>query len=106
VAPRDPEAGVGGTGGARGGPRSGRSAAAEEHLRNAEEAYRAGNHLRQIAEADLALHADPRSVRAKYLVGDGLLKSGDLDRGCKYLRELKRNTMARDRARTGGCPGE
>jgi hypothetical protein len=97
----------GGTGGSGRGPRSaGRSAAAEEHLRNAEEAFRAGNHLRQIAEADIALRADPRSARARYLVGDGLLKSGDLDRGCKYLRELKRNPMARDRARAGGCPGD
>ena len=96
-----------GGGGVRGGSRaSGRSAVAEEHLRNAEDAFRAGNHLRQIAEADLALHADPRSARAKYLVGDGLLKTGDLDRGCRYLRELKRNPGARERARAGGCPGD
>jgi serine/threonine protein kinase len=104
-APRELEGGTGGSG--RGGPRTpARNAAAEEHLRNAEEAFRAGNHLRQIAEADIALRADPRSARARYLVGDGLLKTGDLDRGCKYLRELKRNPMARDRARAGGCPGD
>lgn len=101
---REPE---GSGGGVRSAPRAaGRNAAAEEHLRNAEEAFRAGNHLRQIAEADIALRADPRSARARYLVGDGLLKTGDLDRGCKYLRELKRNPMARERARAGGCPGD
>jgi serine/threonine protein kinase len=104
-APREPEGGT--SGGTRNGSKSaGRNPAAEEHLRNAEEAFRAGNHLRQIAEADIALRADPRSARARYLVGDGLLKTGDLDRGCKYLRELKRNPTARDRARTGGCPGD
>jgi serine/threonine-protein kinase len=107
AAPRPARESEGGPAGSVRGPRAaGRNAAAEEHLRNAEEAFRAGNHLRQIAEADVALRADPRSARARYLVGDGLLKTGDLDRGCKYLRELKRNPMARDRARAGGCPGD
>jgi hypothetical protein len=76
------------------------------HLRNAESAFRANNLLRQVAEADLALRADPRSVRARYLLGDALIKSGDLDRGCAYLRQLKRNPQARQRARAAGCPGD
>jgi hypothetical protein len=82
------------------------NAAAEEHLRNAEDAFRSNNQLKQLAEADLALRADPRSARAKYLLGDALIKSGDLDHGCTYLRALKRNQLAHDRARAAGCPDD
>ena len=81
------------------------NADADEHLRGAEDALRASNSLRQLAEADLALRADPNSVRAKYLLGDALIKSGDLDRGCEYLRALRRNAAARERWRSAGCPG-
>lgn len=80
------------------------SAIALAHLRNAEQALRANNRLRQLAEADLALRADPRNQRAKYLLGDALIKTGAIDRGCKYLRELKRNSAAQTRAREAGCP--
>jgi serine/threonine-protein kinase len=79
---------------------------ADEHLRSAEDAFRASNRLRQLAEADLALRADPRSARAKYLLADALLKGGDLDRGCAHLRALKRSAQARARARIAGCPGD
>jgi serine/threonine-protein kinase len=79
---------------------------ADEHLRSAEDAFRANNRLRQLAEADLALRADPRSARAKYLLADALLKGGDLDRGCAHLRAIKRNSQARARARVAGCPGD
>jgi eukaryotic-like serine/threonine-protein kinase len=82
------------------------SSAAAEHLRSAEIALRAGNHLKQVAEAHLALIADPRSARARYLLGDALIKSGDLDRGCAYLHELTRNRAARARARAAGCAGD
>jgi serine/threonine protein kinase len=88
------------------GPAPVRNARAEEHLRNAEDAFRRNNQLKQLAEADLALRADPRSVRAKYLLGDALLKGGDLDRGCAYLHALKRNQVAHDRARAAGCPDD
>jgi serine/threonine protein kinase len=83
-----------------------RNAVAEEHLRNAEDAFRDGNRLRQLAEADLAQRADPRSVRAKFLLGDALIKNGDLDRGCATLHALKGIQMAQDRARAAGCPGD
>ena len=83
-----------------------RNPAAEEHLRNAEDALRSGNPLKQLAEADLALRANARSVRAKFLLGDALIKAGDLDRGCAYLHALKRNQGAQDRARAAGCPGD
>jgi cytochrome c-type biogenesis protein CcmH/NrfG len=83
-----------------------RNPAAEEHLRNAEDASRGNNQLRQLAEADLALRADPRSVRARFLLGDALIKAGDLDRGCAYLRALKRVRVAHDRALAAGCPGD
>jgi hypothetical protein len=75
-----------------------------EHLKNAEDAMKQGNRLRQLAEADLALKADPRSVRAKYLLGDALIKGGDLDRGCAYLRQLGRNSLAVARAGVAKCP--
>jgi serine/threonine protein kinase len=79
---------------------------AEEHLRNAEQALHEDNPLRQLAEADLALRADPRGVRAKFLLADALLKSGDLDRGCAYLRAIKYLAAARTRAHAAGCPGD
>ena len=84
----------------------GPNADAEAHLRGAEDAFRVNNQLKQLAEADLALRADPRSVRARYLLGDALIKGGDLDRGCSQLRALTRYDPARERARTAGCPGD
>jgi cytochrome c-type biogenesis protein CcmH/NrfG len=74
------------------------------HLKKAEAALRAGNRLGQLAEADLALEADPRNVRAKYLLADALIQGGDLDRGCKYLRALGRNPLAVARAKSAKCP--
>jgi len=70
----------------------------------AEAAQRAGNRLRQIATADAALQLDPRNTRATLLLADGLLATGDRDRGCKYLRDLGRNPTARSRAAQAGCP--
>ena len=83
-----------------------RNPAAEEHLRAAEDALRGANTLRQLAEADLALRADPRSARARYLLGDALIKSGDLDHGCNYLAAIRQVAAARARARAAGCPGD
>lgn len=82
------------------------NAEAMRHVVAAEEAMRTGNRLRQIAEADAALRTDPHNLRARYLLGDGLIATGDLDRGCKYLRDLGRNPTARARARQAGCPGD
>jgi hypothetical protein len=87
-------------------PAAGRNAAAEEHLRSAEDGFRDGKPLKQLAEADLALRSDPSSARARFLLADALIKAGDLDRGCAYLRALKRYPLARDRARRAGCPGD
>lgn len=75
-----------------------------EHLKAAEDAMKQGNRLRQLAEADLALQAEPKSARAKYLLADALIKGGDLDRGCAYLRELGRNPLAVARASVAKCP--
>jgi serine/threonine protein kinase len=83
-----------------------RNPVADEHLRNAEDALRAGAQLKQLTEADLALRADPRNVRARYLLGDALIKSGDLERGCNSLRALTRYPLAQQRRRTAGCPGD
>ncbi len=81
-----------------------RNLEAAAHLKNAEAAVRAGNRLGQLAEADLALKADPRNVRAKYLLADALIQGGDLDRGCKYLRALGRNPLAVARGKSAKCP--
>jgi serine/threonine protein kinase len=83
-------------------PRS--KAEAARHLAAAEEAVRAGNRMKQLTEADLALRADPRSVRAKFLLGDALINYGDTDKGCKYLRELKGNATAKARMAAAACP--
>ncbi|MDB4957746.1 MAG: serine/threonine protein kinase [Myxococcales bacterium] len=80
------------------------SSEAAKHLAAAEQAKQAGKNFRQLIEADAALHADPHSVRARFLLGDALLTSGDLARGCKYLRDLGRNSAALARAHSAGCP--
>jgi eukaryotic-like serine/threonine-protein kinase len=68
--------------------------AAERALAEAETAKRSGNRLRWVNQADLALRLDPTSTRAKLLLAEGLIAYGDLDHGCKYLRELGRNPTA------------
>jgi thioredoxin-like negative regulator of GroEL len=73
-------------------------------LADAEDAQRRGNRLRQIVKAAAALDKDPRNVRARLILADGLIADGDLDRGCKYLRDLGRNPTARARAAKAGCP--
>ncbi|MDQ3334379.1 MAG: serine/threonine protein kinase [Myxococcota bacterium] len=68
----------------------------EEHLRKAEEALRSKNMMGQLTQADLALQADPRNQRAKYLYGDALIKYGQTDKGCRYLRAAgKKNPACR-----------
>jgi hypothetical protein len=37
---------------------------------------------------------------------DALIKAGDLDRGCKYLRQLGTNRRAIARARQAACPSD
>jgi cytochrome c-type biogenesis protein CcmH/NrfG len=72
-------------------------------VRDAEAAAQANQTLRQLSAADLALRADPDNVRARYLLGDALIKSGDIEKGCKYLAGLKRVATAHARARAAGC---
>jgi serine/threonine-protein kinase len=70
----------------------------------AEQAKKSRNLVRWVFKADAALQLDPRNVRARFLLADGLIASGDLDRGCKYLRDLGKNPTARARANQAGCP--
>lgn len=83
-----------------------RNSEAAAHLRDAEDAFQSHQTLRQLAAADLALRADPGNLRARYLLGDALIKGGDLENGCKYLAAIKRMAAARVRARAAGCPGD
>jgi serine/threonine-protein kinase len=79
----------------------------DQLLREAEDAYR--NHLppiKQFAAAESVLRADPHNARARYLAGDALIKSGDIENGCKYLAVLRRDGAARERARVAGCPSD
>jgi len=75
-----------------------------EYLRIADEARQSGEFLRQVLHADLALKADPSNVRAKFLLGDGLISTQDFEKGCKYLRALTRYPAAQTRANAAGCP--
>jgi hypothetical protein len=77
----------------------------EEQLRLAEAAKQSGDFLNQIKYADAARRVDPHNVRARFLLGDGLIASQDFDRGCKYLRALTRYPPAQARAKDAGCPG-
>ncbi|HEY1548839.1 MAG TPA: serine/threonine-protein kinase [Kofleriaceae bacterium] len=66
----------------------------DKYLAEAEAAKQSGNRMRWVSQADSALRLDPTSVRAKLLLAEGLIAYGDLDHGCKYLRELGRNPAA------------
>ncbi len=74
------------------------------HLEAAEAAHRAGNRLRQLAEADLAVQLEPKNVRAIYLLADALIQGGDLEGGCARLRGLGRVRAAVARRKSAGCP--
>jgi len=76
------------------------------HLAEAERARRAGNRLRQLAEADAALERDARHVRARFLMGEALLETGDVANGCRYLRSAKRIAEARALLASGRCPAD
>jgi eukaryotic-like serine/threonine-protein kinase len=75
-------------------------------IAEAEEAKKARNLVRWVMKADAALQLEPRNVRARFLLADGLIASGDLDRGCKYLHDLGKNPTARARANQAGCPSD
>ncbi len=77
-----------------------------QHLAAAEDAKRTGNRLREIAEADAVLRLDPHHVRARILIADGLLATGSIDSGCKYLRSLGRNPTALAMAKAASCPSD
>jgi serine/threonine-protein kinase len=78
--------------------------ALEGHLKAAEAARRARNRLKQLAEADAALQVEPKSTRARFLLGEALLETGDAANGCKYLRQAKRVSEARALLASGRCP--
>ena len=66
----------------------------EEHLKKAEAALRTNQLMTQLTQADLALQADPRNARAKFLYGDALIKYGQTDKGCRYLRSVGKQNRA------------
>jgi serine/threonine-protein kinase len=68
------------------------------------ESLRRSNPLRAMAIADAVLQIEPRNARAKLLIADVLIASGDRDNGCKHLRDLGKNPTARTRAAQAGCP--
>jgi serine/threonine-protein kinase len=75
-----------------------RHARALRRIHAAEAARRAGNNLRQFAEAEEALRLEPQNRRAQELVGEALVKSGDREQGCAFLRAAPRTAAAL------GCP--
>ncbi|MEO8840829.1 MAG: serine/threonine-protein kinase [Kofleriaceae bacterium] len=84
----------------------GRKAQIELHLANALAAQQAGKHMTQVTQAHAAYLLDPKNPRAVLLLADGLLAEGDLEHGCKYLRELPRNPVAQQRMRSASCPAD
>jgi aminoglycoside phosphotransferase (APT) family kinase protein len=79
---------------------------AGRHLAAAEAARRAGKALTQLAEADAALALEPGNVRARYLVGDALLVSGDTPRACAEFARIPRYAAARKAMESVGCPSD
>jgi serine/threonine-protein kinase len=84
----------------------GRKAQIDQHLSNALAAQKAGKHMTQVTQAHAAYLLDPKNPRAVLLLADGLLAEGDLEHGCKYLRELPRNPVAQQRMRSASCPAD
>ena len=72
---------------------------AERALAEAEAAKRSGNRMRWVNQADIALRLEPSSTRAKLLLAEGLIAYGDLEHGCKYLRELGHEPAAQRMAK-------
>lgn len=70
----------------------------DKHLEAAEEAYRTGNVLKQLAEANASLKRHRKSRRAAFLVGDALLKSGDKVAACKFF-----SRAGKKHYRAAGC---
>ncbi|WP_428264048.1 protein kinase domain-containing protein [Haliangium sp.] len=75
----------------------------DAHLAAAEAARRAGQPLKQMAEADSALRLAPGNKRAAFLLGDALLASGDTANACTYLARALRLREARAAHRRAGC---
>ncbi len=69
----------------------------EAHIAASQRAKRAGNTLKQLAEAHEAYTLDRTSRKAALLMGDALVKSGDRVRGCRFLKR------SRKRFRDAGC---
>jgi hypothetical protein len=78
----------------------------DEHLANALAAQQSGKRMTQVTQAHAAYLLDPKNVRAVLLLADGLLAEGDLEHGCKYLRELGHNPVAQQRMRSASCPAD
>ena len=74
-----------------------------EHLAAADEAYRAGNYLKQLTEAQTVLDLDRTNPRALFLKVDGEIKGKDFERACKDLRALGRTPVAHDLAQRANC---
>ncbi|MFT3699722.1 MAG: serine/threonine-protein kinase [Kofleriaceae bacterium] len=78
----------------------------DDHIQLALAAQKAGKRMTQVTQAHAAYLLDPKNPKAVLLLADGLLAEGDLEHGCKYLRELARNPIAQQRMRSANCPAE
>jgi serine/threonine protein kinase len=76
----------------------------DDHLANALAAQQSGKRMTQVTQAHAAYLLDPKNPKAILLLADGLLAEGDLEHGCKYLRELGHNPVAQQRMRSASCP--
>jgi serine/threonine-protein kinase len=83
-----------------------RPAELDEHIAKAFAAQRSGKRMTQVTQAHAAYLLDPHNVKAILLLADGLLAEGDLEHGCKYLRELAHNPVAQQRMRSASCPSD
>jgi serine/threonine-protein kinase len=77
---------------------------AAAYIAAAEAARAAGNHIKQLTEADLAVRKDPRNAEARFLLGDALIAGGDIQNGCEYLRSVRRLPKAKAALAAAGCP--
>jgi hypothetical protein len=74
-----------------------------ELLAAAKEARAADRSIPQIAYAQRALEVAPRNREALFLLGEALLRSGDLDRGCRVMKKVETMAEAAELLAKRGC---
>ena len=75
----------------------------DQHLADFAAAKQSGNVLKELAAAQLALKADPHSVRAKLAFAEALVATQNTTEACKQLRQLPSSAPVAALMRSASC---